>query len=266
MSGSEMHRRRTGHELDWRMTDAPLAPEISAPPTLAGVGKSLFQIAYDLAAGCLWRSIVWLPVSLAMCVAVSLLATLITAWPLVIAGLDWTGWVGLAFVALFHLTAGIVWGVQRTLDRSAKEGLAILDLRLAELIDLLLAPLVRLGDGRMPQMEVTEVRDYLRQTSAHLVGGEQNGSSWRLIRRLTGFVTRWWLRAEIAMVEGALAAFERRGEKQISLTSLKNVVRDETLARGRTLALANLWQAELVVAAIVFMLLLVPAAMATFLA
>ena len=65
------------------------------------------------------------------------------------------------------------------------------------------------------------------------------------------------------MVERALAAFERRGETQISLASLKDVVRDETLARGRTIALANLWQAELIVAAVVFALLLVPSALAS---
>ncbi len=247
------------------MVATPSAPNESAPATLAGMGWSLFQLAYDLAAGCLWRSFVWLPVSLAVCVPICSLATLVTAWPLFRGGLDWVGWSSLAAALLCHLTAGIVWGVQRTLDRGAKDGLAILDRRLPELIDLLLAPLIRLGEGRVPQVELADVRAYLHQASQHLLKPPEIGRWWRWLHRLTSMAIRWWLRAQLALVEAALAAFQRRGETRISLDSLKNVVLDEAAARGRAIALTKLWQAELVVAAIVFVLLLAPAAVASLL-
>jgi len=176
------------------------------------------------------------------------------------------GWTCLAVLVGCHLVAGLVWGMQRTLDQGAKAALSVLESRLPELMDLLLAPLIRAGQDRVPQVALSEVRDYWRQATEQLLAPPEQKRWWRWPHRLTGFVVRWWLRAELAIVEQVLAAFERRGETHISLGSLKNVVRDETIARGRLLAHANLWQLELATAAIVLVLLLLPAAITAFLA
>jgi hypothetical protein len=169
-------------------------------------------------------------------------------------------WTCLAVLIGCHLAAGVVWGLQRTFDLGAKAGLTVLQSRLPELIDLLLGPLVRVGQDRVPQVALSEVRDYWRQATEQLLAPPEQNRWWRWLHRLTGFVVRWCLRAELAIVEQVIATFERRGETRISLDSLKNVVRDETIARGRLLAYGNLWQLEIATAACVLILLLLPAA------
>jgi hypothetical protein len=180
-------------------------------------------------------------------------------------GLDLFDWTWLLVALALHAAAGVVWSTQQTLDVGAKEGLRILESRIPELTDLLLAPLVRMCDDRVPQFELAEIRAHVQLTCGLALNPQQ--SSWwgRRAVRLTGWAARWLLRAQLALVERALTAFERRGETHLSLDSLKNVVRDEAITRSKTVALANLWQAELAAAAVVFLLLVAPAMLATLL-
>jgi hypothetical protein len=240
------------------MATALSASGSSIPSRLGEMAGAVSRLGYDLLVDCLGRLVWFFPLALAGCAAVCLGLTAVAAL-LVRNGAGPQGWICLAILVLCHVTAAAVWAVQRALDGGARAALDIINARLSEIFDLLIAPLVEAGEERVPRFSIAQVREHFQQTAQTLLVNP-SGSSWRAwANRLVGFVVRWWLRTELAMVESALATLERRGETHVSLDALKNVVRDEALARGRSLALANLWQWELAAAIIVLVLLAAPA-------
>jgi hypothetical protein len=229
-----------------------------SPSRLGEVVRAVSRLGFDLVVSCLGRLCGSFPLSLAGCTALCLVLTAGTAL-LLRNGAGPVAWICLAVLIACHLTAAAVWAVQRTLDGGAKAGLAVLDSHLPEICNLLLAPLVEAGQERVPRLSVAQVRGYFQQAGQALVVAPDDRRWWAVIHRVASVVVRWVLRAELALVESALGAFERRGETHLTLDALKNIVRDEALARGRTLAMANLWQWELAAAAVVLVLLAGPA-------
>jgi hypothetical protein len=248
------------------MATTPSDTTDSSRSVLVATWHSLLELPCDLAAVSLWRSLVRLPAALAFSLAICLLATIPVAWLVLFAGGNWLAWTCLVTALMCQLAAGLVWGVQRTLDRGAKDALVVLEDRVPEVTDQMLAPLIRMGDGRAPQVALADVRACFEQAPQQLASPDCQSRARRWISRLASHVAHWWLRAQLVLIDRALAAFEQRGETHLSLDSLKNVVRSEAVERGRAVALTNLWQFELAVAAIVFLLLAVPLGLAVLLA
>ena len=240
------------------MATALSASDSSIPSRLGEMAGAVSRLGYVLLVECLGRLVWSFPLALAGCAAVCLGLTAVAAL-LVRNGAGPQGWICLAILVICHVAAAAIWAIQRALDRGAKAALDILNGRLPEIFDLLIAPLLEAGQDRVPRFSIVQVREHFQQTTQTLVANPRGECWWAWTNHLVSIVVRWWLRTELAMVESALATLERRGETHVSLDALKSVVRDEALARGRSFVLANLWQWELAVAIVVLVLLAAPA-------
>ena len=224
--------------------------------------RPLWNFGGELAGTCLWTVLTRLPVAVSLALLASLVLAAPPAYVLMTEGSNsLTATAALAILALPYLLAGVAWGCHRTFRSSAEAGLAVVDKRLPEIMDHLLAPLVKLGEDRVPALDISQ----LRRQSEELFAASAV-PRWRMLRRLMLAATRWWLRSELAVMEYVLSSVERRGESHLSAASLMAFARDEIVARSRSLIAMNLRQVEYSVAFVVFALLVAPAALVSFLA
>jgi hypothetical protein len=202
-----------------------------------------------------------LPLAIAGCTLVCLLLGAPPAyavWTRAESSLAAQGW--LALLLGLYLTAGLVWGLHRTVRCGATAGLAVLDGQLPEVLEQLLAPLAERGEERLPSIEIAQARRCIGEASEGLLDLPLV-SRWRWLRRLTLAAARWWLRAELVVVEQVLSTLEQRGESKLSLASLTACVRDQLVVHTRRLVDLNLGQLDWLAAAVVFGLLVLPAAL-----
>lgn len=222
--------------------------------------RATLALVRDLAWSCVLASALRLPLAVAAGVLVCLAIAAVPAWVVfrheqpAVAAQAW-----LVVLLLLYGIAGVVWGVHWTLHRGALAGLAVLQRRIPEAVDTLLAPLMALGDETLPSLPIGGVRGYFEQAAAQALS-LPGVPRWRWLSWLTTRIARWCLRAELAVVEQVLSRLEARGETHVSLGSLKGCVRDELAARAGGAARVQLLQFDLAAAAVVLLLLVVPTA------
>jgi hypothetical protein len=238
------------------IVDANKARGWTAAPQVFG---ALSLLGRELASACIRAVFTRLPLAVAVCTLVCLTLAVPTACVLLVHETRFPAVYGFLLILIgVHLFAGVIWGLHRVLRHAAEAGLAVMSRRLPELIDHLLAPLVKRGEDQVPKFEIAAARRHLSEASLRLREIPAL-SRWRLTRRVTLAVARWQFRTELAVVEHVLLSAEQRGERHLSLASLTAFARDELVTRSKSLAEANLRQIDLLAAAVVCGLLIVPA-------
>jgi hypothetical protein len=221
--------------------------------------RATLLLARDLIWNCSLDAVIRLPLAIGACTFACLLLVIVPAsmvcsrgaCPLANQSL-------LTVLAVLYAAAGVVWGLHATLRHGVQIALTTIEQRLPTVIDVMVGPLVALGDQRLPQIPVADVRQYLAAASGQL-GDVPVGSRWRWLRRLATAAVRWCLRGELAAVERALVHLEQSDQSHVSVGSLKELVLAEALSRTSGLVRAQLFQFELAAAAVVLLLLVAPA-------
>jgi len=247
--------------LRFRMS-TPSTRSAQALAAAGALAAAAWKLGRTVALRSLWRLVGRLPVACALCLA----ATLATAAALLMfaRGPDMSLWgqvLGGLLLAAFAV-AGCLWGLQRAFRAAAIEGLITFHEHAPPLLDLLLAPLAGLVQPHAPTLAIADVRGFLRQTADAPLPLPR----WRLLHPLqttSGWLARWWWRGELAAIEGALAAAEAEGQTHVTLDAVRRHAIEQCSAHAVRLAHAQLCQLDLAVAAIVFLLLVIPAGLFT---
>lgn len=220
--------------------------------------QALSAFCRALAFDCLWASLWRLPAAIGICTATCLALMIVPGGGLLLTKPGSFNLAVLTGLAICYAIAGALWGAHWTLDFLARSGLATVETHGSQLIDELVAPLIRIGDNRLQKVPISQLRT-LCQDGLYRVVLPTGRRVWYFpLAWLASLGSRWWLRGEFALVERLMRSLESRGESEISIDSLQRLVRDKSIEQFKRSLNITLWQVDLVFAAVIWMLFALP--------
>jgi hypothetical protein len=159
--------------------------------------------------------------------------------------------------------AGVLWGLHRALDHGLHDGIHLCQKRGAEAADAALEPVLAslpIGKSEYP---LDVIREHWNATTRQMVFPNANSGWFSPVAKLTNWAARQWVHVQTAVVTQTLDELEAFGEKSISVGSLKRFVVHRSAAAMAESARRNLRFWSLVTAAVVFLLIVTPAALTT---
>ncbi len=231
------------------------------PNLYAPAVQALSAWCRALAFDCLWASLWRLPAAIAVGIGTCLALTavpgggLLLVKPILVTPAVLTG------LAICYALAGALWGAHWTFRFLFRSAFATVETYGKQLIDELFAPLIRISDNRLQKVPIVQVRSYCQDGLYRVVLPVDRGVWYFPVAWLARAFSRWWLRAELDLVERLLKSLESRGESEISFDSLQRFVRDKSIEQFQRSLNVTLWQFDLAFAAIIWVLLALPASL-----
>lgn len=158
--------------------------------------------------------------------------------------------------------AGLLWGIHRALYDGVHNGIRLCQQRGAELAGSVLDPvLARLPLGKA-EYPIELLRAQWSEWTGELVFRDADARWYWPAARLTNWLAQRWVNVQSAVVRQTLDELESFGEKAVSAASLKQYVVHRSAAAVADAARSNLRFWSLVTAAVIFLLMVVPASLA----
>ena len=228
------------------------------------IASQTLQFLVELVRATVWRTLFLLPWTLITSVAV-LLAVAGPGQHLSNLEQDSSviQWFSLTLWFTCFGVAGVLWGLHRALDHGLHDGITLCQKRGAEAASAALDPVLAslpVGKSEYP-LEV--VRQHWNSATKDMVFPNAKSGWFSPIARLTNLAARLWVRAQTAVVTQTLDELEAFGEKSVSADSLKRFIVHRSAAAMAESARRNLRFWSLVTAALVFLLIVTPAALTT---
>jgi hypothetical protein len=223
-----------------------------------------FQFVVELSNVVFWRSLVRLPWTLITSVAV-LLAVAGPGQHLI--NLQQSASVVHWFALVLWFTcfgiAGILWGIHRAIYQGIDDGIRLCQDRGAEAASAALDPVLAtlpLGKSEYP---LDFIRQKWSEWTPQLVWRDDGAKWYSPAARLTNWLARKWVDAQTGVVKQTLDELDAFGEKSISAAALKRFVVHRSAAAMAATTRAHLRFWTFVLAAVIFLLLVAPAALTT---
>jgi hypothetical protein len=159
--------------------------------------------------------------------------------------------------------AGIFWGLHRALDHGLHDGIHLCQKRGAQAADAALEPVLASLPVGKSEYPIDTIRKHWNATTSELVFPSAKSGWFSPVARLTNWAARQWIRVQTAVVTQTLDELEAFGEKSISVSSLKRFVVHRSASAMAEAARNNLRFWTFMTAAIVFLLIVTPAALTT---
>ena len=228
------------------------------------IASQTLQFLSDLVRASVWRTLFLLPWTLITSVAV-LLAVAGPGQHLsnLEQGSSVIQWFSLTVWFTCFGIAGVLWGIHRALDHGLHDGITMCQTRGAEAASAALDPVLASLPVGKTDYPIDVIRKHWNSAASEMVFPNARSGWFSPVARLTNLAARLWVRAQTAVVTQTLDELEAFGEKSISAESLKRFIVHRSAAAMAESARRNLRFWSLVTAAVVFLLIVTPAALTT---
>jgi hypothetical protein len=224
--------------------------------------RCTFQLLRSLlvrGAGHFFRS---LPTNLALCIMTCLsIAWLV--WQFVIPP-EWIDAIGANLTAtaliVFYGLAGVLWGIQRSLDKAASATIQTLETASPVLFDSVLDGILMRTSLPNAEIPLSELQTRWDEATDSLAGASPNGGRGSIVGSLAKMLSKRLLRRRTAIITETLDEFAERGETRITLASAKESLRDHLVQTLVELSRGQARTARWVTALVLSALLVLPVA------
>lgn len=228
------------------------------------IASQTLQFLVDLVRATLWRTLFLLPWTLITSVAV-LLAVAGPGQHL--ANLEQPSsviqWFSLMLWFSCFGIAGVLWGMHRALHHGLHDGIHLCQKRGAAAADAALEPVLASLPVGKSEYPLDLIRQHWNTATGEIVFPHSRSGWFSPVARLTNWAARQWVRAQTVVVTQTLDELEAFGEKSVSVASLKRFIVHRSAAAMADAARRNLRFWSIVTAAVVFLLIVTPAALTT---
>jgi hypothetical protein len=226
------------------------------------IASQTLQFLVDLVRATLWRTMFLLPWTLITSVAV-LIAVAGPGqhlWNLAQPSSLIQWFTTVSWFTCFGV-AGVLWGIHRALDHGLHDGIHLCQQRGAEAANAALDPVLAALPAGKEEYPLSVVREHWQASTSELVFPNPKAGWFSPIAKLTNWAARMWVRVQTKVVTQTLDELEAFGEKTISAASLKQFIVHRSASAMAEAGRRNLRFWSLVTAAVVFLLIVTPAAM-----